>query len=325
MKRFFTLYISILVILLVLANTTGCRRAKPQAKEEGKITVTSLIFPTYDFVRVIAGDRVNLTLLLPPGSESHSFEPSPSDIITIRSSDLFIYPGGENNKWVERILSSTKNSSDMKILNLLELVDALEETLVEGMEGEQHDADHEEGEEEEVELDDHVWTSPVNAKLIVIAITEALCELDSDNADFFRQNAENYCIKLDELDAAFRSVVESAKRKTIVVGDRFPFAYLANTYDLEYYAAFPGCSTDTEPSAKTVAFLINKVKKEQIPVIFHIELSNERMANTISEATKAKKLLLHSTHNLTKKDFESGMNYLDIQQNNVVNLKEALW
>jgi zinc transport system substrate-binding protein len=201
---------------------------------------------------------------------------------------------------------------------MMDLVDVVEEEIVEGMEEE------EEGEEEPA-FDEHVWTLPRNAKAIVAAITDALCELDSGNANFFRQNAAEYSAKLDELDASFKAIVDGAKRKTIIFGDRFPFRYLADAYGLEYFAAFPGCSTDTEPSAATVAFLINKVKSEKLPVIYHIELSNEKMADTISEATGAKKLLLHSCHNLTKSDFEKGVSYLDIQKANVVNLKEALW
>jgi len=309
----------VLIVVTALFFAGGCHRAKSQ-KVEGKVNVTSVIFPTYDFVRVIAGDKVNLVMLLPPGSESHSYEPSPRDIITIRESDLFIYPGGEGAKWVDRILGSMNISADkMTILNLMDLVETVEEELVEGME------DDEDEEEDGPALDEHVWTSPKNARIIVAAITEALIDLDSANADFYRQNAADYTAKLNELDAGFISVIEGAKRNTIIVGDRFPFRYLADAYDLEYFAAFPGCSTETEPSAATVAFLINKTKNEKIPVVFHIELSNEKIADSISEATGARKLLLHSGHNITKKDFDGGANYLDLQKANMVNLKEALW
>ena len=324
MKRLFLFSSWGLFLLLVLFSAGGCRRARP-VRVEGKINVTSLIFSSYDFVRAIAGDigsgssRVNLVMLLPPGTESHSFESSPKDIITIRESDLFIYPGGENAKWVDRILDSSEiPKGKMKILKLVDLVDAVEEELVEGMEDDDDD-------DENPVFDEHVWTSPKNAKVIVTAITEALCELDSANADFYRQNAADYSVRLDELDAAFRSTVAAAKRNTIIFGDRFPFRYLANAYGLEYFAAFPGCSTETEPSATTVAFLINKVKKENIPVVFYIELSNEKMADTISEATGAKKLLLHSCHNVTRDDFDRGLSYLDLQKVNVEHLREALW
>jgi zinc transport system substrate-binding protein len=185
--------------------------------------------------------------------------------------------------------------------------------------------DDDDEDDDEPAYDEHVWTSPKNAKIIIASITDALCELDSANADFYRQNAADYSVLLDELDDSFRSIVEGAKRSTIVFGDRFPFRYLADAYGVSYFAAFPGCSTETEPSAATIAFLINKTKSEQLPVVFHIELSNERMADTISEATGAKKLLLHSGHNVTKRDFDSGANYLDLQRANVEHLREALW
>ena len=317
MKRLFKFAAVILVIWLALLGSGGCQRQKP-SRTEGKINVTSVIFPSYDFVRNIAGDRVNLVMLLPPGSESHSYEPSPRDIITLRESDLFIYPGGQGAKWVDRILGSMDvPAGKMMILNLMDLVDAVEEELVEGMEDDE--------DEEIPALDEHVWTSPKNARIITAAIAEALCELDSANAGFYRQNAADYSAKLDELDAGFVSVIEGAKRNTIIVGDRFPFRYLADAYDLEYFAAFPGCSTETEPSAATIAFLINKARSEKIPVVFHIELSNEKIADAISEATGAKKLVLHSGHNVTKKDFDRGANYLDLQKANMINLKEALW
>ena len=312
MKRLFSIWG--FLVLLALLCTGACSRARP-SRAEGKITVTSVIFPSYDFVRAIAEDRVNLVMLLPPGSESHSYEPSPRDIITIKESDLFIYPGGENAKWVDRILTSFETEG-MKIIKLLDLVDTVQEELVEGME-----KDDDEG----PATDEHVWTSPRNAKIIVASITEALCGLDNENSDFYRKNASDYSARLDELDAGFMAIVKDAKRSTVVFGDRFPFRYFADAYGLNYFAAFPGCSTETEPSAATVAFLINKVKSENIPVIFHIELSNEKMADTISEATGAKKLLFHSCHNLTKKDFEDGISYLDLQKTNAQHLREALW
>ena len=322
-----------LIVLLALLSVQGCREAKfsgtganhaksaNSAGTEGKPKVTSLIFPSYDFVRAVAGDRVSLVMLLPPGAESHSYEPSPRDIVTIRESDLFIYPGGESTKWVDRIIASMEiPEGKIKILKLVDLVDTVEEEITEGMED-----DKTEDAGGAPVFDEHVWTSPANAKSIVLSICETLCSLDNANAVFYRQNAADYIARLDELDASFRSIAESAKRKTIVFGDRFPFRYFADAFGLSYFAAFPGCSAESEPSAATVAFLINKVKNENIPVIFHIELSNEKMADTISEASGAKKLLFHSCHNITKSDFENGANYLDLQKINADHLREALW
>jgi zinc transport system substrate-binding protein len=309
----------LLITLTVLFGVIACKQNKNAVTRNigGKINVTTTNFPPYDFVRQIAGPRVNLTMLLPPGSESHSFEPSPKDIITIQNSDIFIYAGGESDDWIDRILESM-NTGNMKILAMIDTVDAVVEEIIEGMEEED-----EEG--EEIAYDEHVWTSPQNVIVIVRAITDLLCEADSANADFYRQNAAAYAEELKQVDAAFAELVSGAKRNTIVFADRFPFRYFADAYGLTYFAAFPGCSTETEPSAATVAFLIDKIRAEQIPVVFHIELSNERMANAISGETGAKKLLLHSCHNMSKRDFDSGMGYLEIMNGNIKNLREALY
>jgi zinc transport system substrate-binding protein len=313
MKRIFLF----LVVLSAFLCFTACNQKKNTGarNSEDRISVTATIFAPYDFTRAIAGERVNLTMLLPPGAESHSFEPTPKDIIMIQNSNVFIYIGGESDAWIERILQSM-DTSNMKILKLMDTVDVVEEETVEGMEAEDG--------EEKIAYDEHIWTSPQNAKRIVQVISEALCETDPKNAAFYRENTDVYIARLDELDGAFQTIADNAKRKTIVFGDRFPFRYLADAYGLSYFAAFPGCSTETEPSAATVAFLIDKINDEQIPVIFHIELSNERMADTIAEETGAKKLLLHAAHNISKSDFERGVTYLDLMNANVERLKEAL-
>jgi zinc transport system substrate-binding protein len=306
------------MVAVILFGVSGCKQKKNAVTRsaDGKLNVTVTVFPPYDFVRAVAKDKVNLKLLLPPGAESHSFEPSPKDIIAVQNSAIFIYVGGESDDWVDRILESM-NTDNMKILAMMETVEAVVEETVEGME-------EEGGEEEEAAYDEHVWTSPINAMLIVNAITELLCEADPANASFYHENRLAYISKLAELDTAFREVLIGAKRNTIIFADRFPFRYFADAYGLKYYAAFPGCSTETEPSAATVAFLINKIKAEKIPVVFHIELSNERMADAISGETGAKKLLLHACHNVSKRDFDAGLGYLDFMRRNVENLREAL-
>ncbi|MDR2535372.1 MAG: metal ABC transporter substrate-binding protein [Treponema sp.] len=284
--------------------------------ENDKITVATTIFPPFDFTRAIAGDMVNLFMLLPPASESHSYEPTPQDIIKIQNCNIFIYGGGESDAWVQEILESIDNSK-MERIALMETVEAAEEFIAEGMQKE----DENQG---EPEYDEHVWTAPKNAKRIVKAIAEVLGRADPVHAGMFNQNAEAYLEKLDALDRGFQETVDNGLRKTFVFGDRFPFQYFANAYRLEYFAAFPGCSTETEPNAATVAFLINKIRSEKIPVIFHIELSNERMADIISEETGAKKRLFHACHNISKQDFEQGRTYLDFMNQNLHNLKEAL-
>jgi zinc transport system substrate-binding protein len=204
----------------------------------------------------------------------------------------------------------------------MDCVEVVEEVIVEGMQDEEgHDSD----EEEEVEYDEHVWTSPRNAKLIVRKIADTLKRRDAANAAAYETNAADYLAKLTELDAAFQAVVNGARRKTFVFGDRFPFRYFADAYGLSYFAAFPGCSTETECSAATIAFLINKVRSEGIPVVFHIELSNEKITDTICEETGARKLLLHAVHNISKRDFDRGANYYDLMSQNVQNLREALY
>ncbi len=327
------------MLIFAAAQTVSALSQQEEQADDGKIKVTTVIFAPYDFVREIAGDKVHLTMLLRPGAESHSYEPSPQDIITIQNSDVFIYTGGENDVWVDRILGSM-DTSGMKIIRMMDSVKLVEEEIVEGMEDadhnhEGHDHEEEEAEDheghdhevhdhEEIVYDEHVWTSPANAALIVSAISGALCEADPANAALYRQNTTAYQAKLAQLDAAFSSITFSAKRRIVVFGDRFPFRYFTDRYGLEYYAAFPGCSTETEPSAATVAFLIDKIRAEHIPVVFHIELSNERMANTIASETGAKKLLLHSCHNLSKADFDKGASYLSLMNRNVEALREAL-
>jgi zinc transport system substrate-binding protein len=315
MKRFI-FFVCILMSLTTALSAGG----RPETKNtEGKINVVTTIFPPYDFVREIAGDRVNLTMLLPPGAESHSFEPTPRDIITVQNSDVFIYVGGESDAWAERILDSF-DTSRMDIITLMDCVEVVEEEIVEGMEEEEEESDY----EEEAEYDEHVWTSPRNAQLIVRKIADILKVRDAPNAAAYEKNTAAYIAKLTELDASFQKVVDGAKRKIFIFGDRFPFRYFADAYGLSYYAAFPGCSTETECSAATVAFLINKVHSDKIPVIFHIELSNEKIADAICEETGAKKMLLHAVHNVSKRDFEGGAAYYGLMSQNVKNLREAL-
>jgi zinc transport system substrate-binding protein len=315
-------YITFALLATILAFT-GCGKQPKPAADSGKISIVTTIFPPYDFARAIAGDNAEITMLLPPGSESHSFEPRPQDIIKIQKSGVFIHVGGESDAWVKDILKSIDNPK-MKVVTMMDCVETVEEEIVEGMQEEEGE-DKKDGEGEEgPEYDEHVWTSPRNAKLIVRKISETLREADPSNAETYQKNTEAYLSRLDELDAKFKGVVDSAARKTLVFGDRFPFRYFADAYGLKYFAAFPGCATETEASAKTVAFLIDKMKKEKIPVVFHIELSNEKMARAIAEVVGAKALLLHSCHNVTKADFESGKTYTDFMTAHVDALREAL-
>lgn len=537
MKKAVSLIVSVLLAFGFLAGCdanaadTSASSVSIAASGDEKVKVVTTIFPQYDFVREIAGDNVELTMLLPPGAESHSFEPSPKDIITIQECDIFIYVGGDSDVWIADILDSM-DTSGMTILSLMDMVEVKEEEIVEGMEHdhdhghdhaeidpdnvkdreltdfagdwatietalaagaldeyithqaeenevsfeeqlascqsawktdyptlrvdgdkitfvsgdggetsatytyanyeliegdhglsvwygytkesgddaapqnvvfndhgdgnvheeEEHDSDEsgahdehdndehhehdtahthvrygsetvaelaaltdwtpfyfdatasneevaealavhghsdeeEEGHEhehEEGELDEHVWTSPKNAKLIVQAISDKLQEEDTANADTYAQNTAAYLTKLDELDAAFEEAVAAGNRSTILFGDRFPFRYFADDYGLTYFAAFTGCSTETEASAATIAFLIDKVTDESIPVVFYIEMSNEKIADTLCEDTGAKKRLMHSCHNVSRDEMAAGASYLSLMTQNIEVLKEAL-
>lgn len=286
---------------------------------DGKISVVTTIFPPYDFARQVGGDNVDLTMLLKPGTESHNYDPTPQDIIKIQNCDLFIYVGGESDEWVKDILESN-DSKPKKIISLMDCVDTVQEEIVEGMEQDKDEDD----DSHKIEYDEHVWTSPKNAIIISKKISSALIELDKDNEKTYEKNTTEYSQKLSLLDSKIQNIVDNAKRKTIIFGDRFPMRYFADEYGLKYYAAFPGCSSETEPSAATVSFLIDKVKAEKIPVVFSIEFSNGKVADTICEDTGAKKLTFHSCHNVTQEQFDSGITYIDLMNQNAENIKEAL-
>lgn len=317
--------------LLTGCGTGRAEDASEKAQDDGRISVVTTIFPQYDFVRQIAGDSVDLKMLLKPGEETHSYEPTPQDIIAIQNSDIFIYVGGENDAWVEDILDSMPDAG-MHTLKLIDCVDTVEEEHVEGMQeqpGHSHEEEEYHGDETEEahsvhEIDEHVWTSPVNASAIVDEIKELLARTDPENRQRYEENAEAYEAELAALDAAFREVVDNAGRRLVIFGDRFPFRYFADEYGLDYYAAFPGCASDTEPSAAVMAFLINKVAEEKVPAVLKMELSNENIANAIAEATGTEVRTFYSCHNLTAEEFENGETYLSMMQKNVETLKEVL-
>lgn len=313
----------------------GCAPEPGERDEEvvrdERICVTTTLFPYYDFVRQIAGDRVKLRLVIPAGMDSHSFEPTPADMIAIQDSDLFVYNGGEMEQWVEDVLESVQNPR-LRTAAMMDCVEIVEEELVEGMEEDAHgDEEHEAGDEEheagrvrEVEYDEHIWTSPVNAMKIVGVICGLLGEVDPGHREFYEENAGRYLRELEGLDGEFRRVMERRGKDMIVVGDRFPFRYLADTYGISYRAAFAGCSGDTEPSARTIAYLIEQVRERELGAVFYLELSSHRVAEIIGEETGAKPMLLHSCHNVTRKEFEEGITYLQLMEQNVRNLEIGL-
>ncbi len=312
------IWISMIVITMVM-TLFGCEKKETETLENSdeKLSVITTLFPYYDFVKQIAGDKVNVSMIVPAGMDTHSFEPTPADMITIQKADVFIYNGGDMESWVSQVLDASENKEQVTDVMMDHVKIVVEET-VEGMELE------EEGEEGEVEYDEHIWTSPVNAQKIVAEICTVLSKADPDNANVYQKNTDAYIVQLKDLDKEFKDVINNSDRKTIIFGDKFPLRYFAEEYGLTYYAAFPGCSTETEPSPDTVAFLIDKAKEEKVPVIYYLELSSQKIADTICEGAGAKKLLFHSCHNVSKDDFNSGVTYLELMKQNVRNLKEGL-
>ncbi len=316
MKKFCSEFM-ILIFLIGVLTLSGCSADRRAAElDASEPTVAAMNFPAYDFARRITGGRANVVLLLSPGADSHSYEPTPADILTIENSDLFIYTGGKSDEWLGRTLSSLENDS-LSVVKMMEVCDILEEETVEGMEAERRDSD-------EIEYDEHVWTSPKNAIKISAAIAEKMSEADPSNADFYFENLRGYTDELNRLDEDFHRVCENGARKCIVFGDRFPFRYLADEMGLDYRAAFTGCSDETEPSVQTLVYLIDKVRAEDIPVVFTIEFSNRKTAETISEETGARVLEMHSCHNVSREDFDGGATYISLMRNNLENLKQAL-
>ena len=299
--------------LAMLLSLCACG-AQPAA-ESGRLSIVTTVFPAYDFARQLAGELAEVTLLLPPGAEAHSFEPTARELLRIRSCDLFFYTGGESEAWADALLKG--QDAPVNSLRMLDCVDALEEELKEGMQAE-------DGEDGETEFDEHVWTSPVNAIAICRALAAKLAALDAENAAVYAANCDSYCEALAALDRDFRETVAAGQRRTLIFADRFPVRYFTEEYGLQYYAAFPGCAEDTEPAAGTVAFLIDKVREGQIPAVFYIEFSNEKMADAICEDTGCRKLLFHSCHNVTAAQLKAGVSYLELMRGNVDSLREAL-
>ena len=310
LRRFLSLFLT----LAAAAALTGCSAA-PAEEGEG-VSVVTTGFAAYDFARTLLGERGSAELLIPPGSETHSFEPTPKDILEIQNADVFIYVGGESDAWVTDVLESV--GEGVRAVTLMDCVELLEEETVEGMQAEEHGHGH------EAEYDEHVWTSPRNAALICEKIAAALCEADPENAGEYNANLASYRAELAKLDAAFTAIVADGARKTIIFADRFPLLYFARAYGLTYYAAFPGCSEDAEPSAATVAFIIDKVREEDIPVVFHVELANEDMADIVCDETGAVKRQFNACHNVTRAQFNAGVTYLELMWENTEVLKEAL-
>lgn len=341
MKRIIPLCLALIMTVGLLA---GCGKQNEQtASDETRLRVVTTIFPEYDWVREILGDKADnaeVTMLLDNGADLHSYQPTADDIVKISECDLFIYVGGESDDWVDDALKNAANKN-MKVINLLEaLGDSVKtEEVVEGMQEEKHDHDHdhedadehddakEHDHEEEAEYDEHVWLSLKNAQTLCSAISGVLQQIDPDNKDTYAANASAYIKKLSALDADYQAAVNAATRKTVLFGDRFPFRYLAEDYGLRYYAAFAGCSAESEASFETISFLAGKVDELNLPCVLTIEGVQHKIAETIVRNTAAKNqkvLMMDSMQSTTSKDAANGATYLSVMERNLSVLKEAL-
>ena len=291
-------------------------------------SVVATIFPVYDWVREVAGDDVDLTLLLDNGVDLHSYQPTAQDIMKVATCDMFVYVGGESDDWVEDALSEAVNP-DMVVVNLVEAMgeDIKMEEIVEGMEREEDEHEADAHEDHEDEADEHVWLSLRNAQKLVKVLASALGEADPANAERYAANADAYAEKLAALDAEYAAVCEGADYDTLLFGDRFPFRYLTDDYGLKYYAAFSGCSAESEASFETVVFLAGKLDELKLPAVMTIEGSDGRLADTVVQTTgtrDAKILTLDSMQSTTSEDLKNGATYLGIMQANLEVLKQAL-
>ncbi len=316
---------------------TGCgatadnNSSVDNTNSDNTISVVTTIFPEYDWVKEIVGDNdnVDITMLLDNGVDLHNYQPTADDIMKIATCDVFIYVGGESDEWVEDALSEATNK-DMQVVNLLDVLgtSVKEEEVVEGMMAEEEEeAEAEEGEEEEVEYDEHVWLSLKNAQVLVDAIEQAIATVDADNSDTYAANASAYNDKLAALDEKYQATIDEASVKTVLFGDRFPFRYLVDDYGLDYYAAFVGCSAETEASFETITFLAGKVDELNLNTVFTIENSDQKIAQTIIENTTAKDaqiLALDSMQSTTSDDVAAGVTYLSVMEGNLDVLSQGL-
>lgn len=355
-----------IVTISMILGMAGC--GKTTEKEDNyRLKIVTSLFPYYDMARAVIGDvkGIDLKMTVTPGQDSHSFEPTPSDVIQMENADVLIYNGGSLETWIDTLLDSLNNKNQIQ-MKMMDYVDVLNEELVEGMDTrfEEHDHDehshkednhnkekhkedshseenhkednhsedssndsefhNEDSEGEHEETDEHIWTSPVNEIIMTEKICETLSKALPEEKENFQKNAESYISQLKELDNEFRTIVENAKINEIIFADKFPLQYFAKEYGLKYYAAFPGCGSDMEPSAKTIGFLVDRIKEDNIKAVFYLELSSHIVADAIETDTGAKPLQFNSCHNITQKQFDSGVTYVDLMKENVNNLKIAL-
>lgn len=304
----------------------GCA-GQDNSEGSGKLKVITTIFPAYDFARQVFGDTADVKMLLKPGQESHSYDPSAKDIVEISGCDLFVYNGGESDQWVESVL---KSAPDTQTFRMTDAVTLLDEEFTEGMQNTEHDhdehADHDDDDHDEhdEEYDEHVWTSPENASAIVKALGKRAAELFPDSADAVTANADSYAAEIDGINDRFAELLNGEERY-FIFGDRFPLLYFFRDYGLNYYAAFPGCGSETEPSAQTMTFLLDKLKQpDSVPAVFCIELSSRRLAEVLAEDSGLPVAEFHTCHNISADDLAAGETYVSLMERNYKVLSDIL-
>ena len=279
-------------------------------RSTGKISVVTTIFPYYDFTRSVSKGTCDVDMLLKPGSDVHSFEPTPSDILKIRNADLFIYNGGESDEWVDSILESLGDTDKPVVMKMTDYVKPLTEM----------DADHHAEDEE----DEHIWTSLDNAKTLVSKISDEVSKLDQKNKSVYSKNSSDYIEKISKVQSEIENTVNSSKSKKIVVGDRFPLLYFATEFSLDWECAFPGCSTETEPSLDRLSKLTDTIEKDKIKTILKLEMSENKVADTLADETNTKVRTFYSAESVSKEDFANNVSYVDLMERDNNALKEAL-
>ena len=306
----------ILLLLLALVLLSSCPGT--ESADDGRIDIIASSFPAYDAARAIAGTAADLSMLLPAGTDSHSYEPSVDDAMRIAEADLFIYNGGESDSWIDSILDSLEGVNSFRLVDHVPTVlYESEQGIVEGEEDHGHEHDH-------AMVDEHVWTSLENEMAIVDSLCMVISSIDPDNAETYRQRADDYISRIAGLRDEFRALADNSERRTIVVADRFPLLYFAREFGLDWFAAYPGCAAQSEPSARTVAAMIDYVNENSIPVILHMELANTMLSSAIAAETGAHVLQFNSVHNVSRRDFERGVDYISLMEENLAVLEEAL-
>lgn len=319
MKQLKKFFICILALCFISVSFTSCTDSALQnEKNDGSLSIVTTIFPIYDWVKNIAGEASEVIYLDGSGIDMHSFEPTAKDIITLSDADIFICIGGESDEWVDGAVSSSENN-DLVVIKLMDITGGLKEEIVEGMQEDEHTH-----EADVSELDEHIWLSLKNAQTCVSAIAENLGELDAENKELYLSNADNYNSKLADLDKRYSQAVASAEKNTLIFADRFPFRYLTQDYSIEYFAAFSGCSAESEASFETITFLIEKTNELGIEYLIILENSDGKLADTIADETEAKILTLNSCQSVTSTEIENGKTYLSVMEENLSVLTEAL-